>query len=350
MRKIYLLFVISAFTFHGIQAQTCSNAPSAGPCTGGNVTADFNSNSMQFTSATLTYDGTGGNWTRNPAARNTEYTLSSGTYVQNTTGGNLGFSLAGTTAGLDDVTIIIRDANTNAILFSCIQLPANFISANQVCIQYSGLTAGTSVRYEFIFDTQNGAAGDGVIVFDNFANGGSAISLPVKLDNFEAAKEGSAIKLSWQSSEEAGVSRYEIQRSADGINFQTIGTVSAANMRSYTYVDVLPSSANNFYRLRIVDLDNVYRISHIVSVKSKVSMNIEAYPNPVRDRMIVQHPKAISGTRLQLVNLSGQVLKDVQIPANAVVTPLDLTGFKSGTYYIVFRSGAENFSQRITKQ
>jgi hypothetical protein len=112
----------------------------------------------------------------------------------------------------------------------------------------------------------------------------------------------------------------------------------------------LPSSANNFYRLRIVDLDNVYRISHIVSVKSKVSMNIEAYPNPVRDRMIVQHPKAISGTRLQLVNLSGQVLRDVQVPANAVITPLDLTGFKSGTYYIVFRSGADNFSQRITKQ
>jgi len=99
-----------------------------------------------------------------------------------------------------------------------------------------------------------------------------------------------------------------------------------------------------------VDIDNTARISHIVSLKSKLSVGIEAYPNPVRDRMIVQHPKAVMGTRLQIINLTGQVLRDIQVPANAVATPLDVTGLSNGTYYIVFRSGSESFSQRITKQ
>ena len=112
----------------------------------------------------------------------------------------------------------------------------------------------------------------------------------------------------------------------------------------------MPASGNNFYRLRIVDVDNATKISHIVSLKSKLAKGIEAYPNPVRDRMVVQHPKAVSGTRLQLISLTGQVLREVQVPANAVVTPIEVTGLSNGTYYIVFRSGSESFSQRITKQ
>jgi len=196
----------------------------------------------------------------------------------------------------------------------------------------------------------NGSSGDGIVVFDNFANGGSAAPLPVKLDNFEAAKDGGGIKLTWTAATEAGVLNYEIQRSVDGINFQTIGSVKGENKRTYSYVDALPVATNNFYRLRIVDLDNTARISHVVSIKSKVTSTIEVYPNPVRNTTVVQHPKAINGSRMQVVNLTGQVLMDMQIAANTVVTPLNLTGLKSGTYYVVFRSGAETTSQRVTKQ
>jgi hypothetical protein len=349
MRKFYLLFALATTIFQGLNAQTCSNAPSAGPCTGGNVTENFNDNSSSFTSASFTYNAGGGNFTQ-AALRNNSYTLTSGIFSVSASGGNLGFSTAGTTSSLSNVVIRIRNASTNAILFTCTQVPANFISANQVCIQFSGLTPGIEVRYEIVFTTVNGSAGDGNIVFDNFANGGSAAPLPVKLDNFEAAKDGSGIKLTWISATEAGVNVYEVQRSTDGINFVTIGTVKAESRRSYSYVDALPVATNNFYRLRILDLDNTARISHVVSVKSKVTSTIEVYPNPVRNTTVVQHPKATTGSRMQVVNLNGQVLMDMQLAPNTVVTPLNLTGLKGGTYYVVYRSGAETVSQRITKQ
>jgi hypothetical protein len=361
MRKFYLLgstnvfrslvlMAIAAGSYQSLNAQTCSNAPSAGPCTGGNITENFNTNGGTFTSANFTYNAGGGNYQVNPAARNNSYTITSGTYVLSATGGNVGFSLAGSTSAITSVTIRILDASTNAILFTCTQTSANFVAANQLCVQFSGLTAGTAVKFQFVINTANGVSGDGVVVFDNFSNGGAAAALPVKLDNFEAAKDVSGIRVTWKASEEAGVARYEIQRSSDGSHFQTIGIISAESKKTYSYLDVLPSSANNFYRLKIVDLDNTARISHIVSIKSKVSAGIEAYPNPVRDRMIVQHPKAVTGTRIQVINLTGQVLRDLQVPANAVVTPVDITGLSNGTYYIVFRSGSDSFSQRITKQ
>jgi hypothetical protein len=361
MRKFYLpgnakvfrslvFMAIAAGSYQSLNAQTCTNAPSAGPCTGGNVTQNFNSNDGAFTGGSFTYNSGAGNYQVNPAVRNTAYTITSGTYVLNTTGGNVGFSVAGSAASINSVTIRILNASTNAVLFTCTQAAGSFVAANQVCVQFSGLTAGTAVKFQFIVNTANGSAGDGTVVFDNFSNGGAAAPLPVKLDNFEAAKEGSGVKLTWRAAEESGVARYEVQRSADGVNFQTIGIISAESKKTYSYLDVLPASSSNFYRLRIVDLDNTSKISHIVSIKSKVGMTIEAYPNPVRDRMIVQHPKAIAGTRLQIVNLTGQVMKDIQVPANAVVTPVEVAGLSNGTYYIVFRSGSESYSQRITKQ
>jgi hypothetical protein len=333
-----------------VMGQTCTNSPNAGPCTGGNVTENFNANSGTFTSGSFVYNAGAGNFNVNPASRNSSYTITSGVYSLNASGGVLGFSVAGSTSNITSITLRIIDASTSAVLFTCSQNSGNFISAGQVCVQFSGQTAGTAVRYQFVINTANGSSGDGIVVFDNFSNGGSAAALPVKLDNFEASKDGSSIRLSWSTLEESNVARYEIQKSLDGVKFQTTGTVLAESKRTYSYVDVQPAAANNFYRLKIVDMDGAVRISHIVSVKSKVNASIEVYPNPVRDRVVVQHPKAMNGTILQVVNLSGQVMKTLQLAANAVATPLDMTGMNNGTYYIVFRSGTESFSLRITKQ
>jgi hypothetical protein len=364
MRKFYLfgssnvkrsviLMALAAGTFHGAQAQ-CNNTPNAGPCTGGNVTANFNSSSAQFSSSEFTYDATNGYFIVN-SNQNTTNTISSGVFSYNGgTGATVGFTWSGLAdpATIQNITISIVNAGTGVPYISCTRLPNSFVAPNQACVTFGGLSigAGTPIRYVISFRTDGGAASAGTIIFDNFANGGAATPLPVKLDNFDAAKEGNGIKLTWRTDEESGVAVYQVQRSTDGVNFSTIGTVTAEGRKSYSYLDLLPSSGSNFYRLRIMDVDNSVKISHVVSLRSKVAMTIEAYPNPVRDRMVVQHPKAVSGTRLQLVSLTGQVLRDVAVPVNAVVTPMEVTGLSNGTYYVVFRSGAESFSQRITKQ
>lgn len=358
MRKFYLLgsknvkrslvlMALAVGTAQGLQAQ-CTNS-AAVTCTGGNVNQPFTGDDGDFTSATFAYNSGAGNFSVTSVNGQPTYTITSPVYVSN--GGPnalVGFSYTGT-AALNDITVSITNAAGTTTFASCTQITT--VAPNQFCATLPvSVSAGTQIRYVITFTVKNGVGNQGTIVFDNFANGSQAAPLPVKLDNFDAAKEGSGVKLTWRASDEAGVAVYQVQRSTDGVNFSTIGTVTAENKKLYSYLDVMPTSGNNFYRLRIVDVDNATKISHIVSMKSKVALAIEAYPNPVRDRMIVQHPKAISGTRLQLISLTGQVLRDIQVPANAVVTPMDVTGMSTGTYYIVFRSGSESFSQRITKQ
>lgn len=362
MRKFYLFgshnvkrsLVLMAFatsTFYGAQAQ-CTNT-TANACTGANVNQNFNAEDGGFTSSQFVYSGANGNFaiTSPVAAGGSVNTITSGIYkARGGTGTLLGFSFTGT-ASLDDVTVRITDAAGTTTYVSCTQVIGATAAANQFCATLPlNVGAGTEIRYQVSFRVKNGNGNAGTIIFDNFANGGQAIALPVKLDNFEAAKEGTGVKLSWKATEESGVAVYQVQRSTDGVNFSTIGTVQAERRAAYSFLDVMPTTGSNFYRLRIVDVDNAVKISHVVSLRSKVALTIEAYPNPVRDRMVVQHPKAVSGTRLQLVSLTGQVLRDVAVPVNAVVTPMEVTGLSNGTYYVVFRSGAESFSQRITKQ
>ena len=352
MGKVYLfLSAFFALVLTGTAtAQTCTNTPGGpGPCTGGNVTRTFNGGNGGFTSASFTYNSGSGYW-NSAGGKNASYTITSALFTMSSTGGNLGFSLAGTAATLLNVTVRVLDGTTNAILFTCTQAPANFIATNQVCVQYGGLTAGSQVRFQFVYNTINGSSGDGALVFDNFAAGTAAAAVPVKIDNLDAATAGNGIKLNWITSDELGLASYEIERSPNGANFQLIGSVKAENKKSYSFTDNFPSSGNNFYRLKMVDLDGKYKISHIVSVKGKATLGIETFPNPVNDRVIVQHPKAKASTFIQIVNLQGQLVKTVDVPVNAVVTPVDMITLKNGAYYLIFRSATETFSQRIVKQ
>lgn len=186
--------------------------------------------------------------------------------------------------------------------------------------------------------------------FDNFIFSFTGDALPVKLTSFDAVKDGAAAKLVWTTAEEEGMSNYEIQRSPDGINFSSVGTVAADNKKNYSFADLQPLSGNNFYRLRMNDKDGKYRLSHVVSIKSRISLAVKLSPNPVRSMLTVQHPKATAGSTLQVLSAEGKVVKQVMVPANAVITPVDMNGVNNGTYYITVRIGTEKYLSTVVKQ
>ena len=211
--------------------------------------------------------------------------------------------------------------------------------------QVSG-TTGTPVA---AFDAFRVATGTTTaLAWQNLSPQGAP--LPVKLDNFDAAKDGSGVKLVWNTSDELGVSNYQIERSQNGFDFTSIGTVTADKRKMYSFTDIQPAADNNFYRLKMVDLDGNFKLSHVVSIKSKASVNIILSPNPVKDKLLVQHPKATTACSIQVVNADGRVISETQIPVNAVQTAIDLSGQRSGLYHIVFKTATGLYSNTIIKQ
>ncbi len=142
-------------------------------------------------------------------------------------------------------------------------------------------------------------------------------ALPVSLAKFNATLQENTTLLTWQTTEEINASHFEIQRSADARTFETIGTVKSKGrgegMQGYSYADLLPVIAGRediqYYRLRIVDLDDTFVYSAIVSIRRNnvaESINAILYPNPAVDRVTLESIGWNDIKNLKLYNHTGQ--------------------------------------------
>ena len=175
-------------------------------------------------------------------------------------------------------------------------------------------------------------------------------SLPVTLTSFNADVDGLSTKLIWNVTEETNFANYVIEKSTDGRSFTAVGTVKATSQRTYSFTDGSTSDNTSFYRLKMVDIDGLFKYSYIVSIKSKLNANISLSPNPVKNNLMIQHPKVITEGHIQVISANGQVLRDVKLATNAVISNVDMSGFTSGLYHVVFRSGSDMFTKTVIKQ
>jgi hypothetical protein len=192
-----------------------------------------------------------------------------------------------------------------------------------------------------------GAGATSNIAWINLAPAGAP--LPVRLTSFNASAEGFSTKLVWNTAEESGITEYIVEKSTDGRNYKAIGTVKAANLKSYSFIDA-QSADNSYYRLKMVELDGTYKYSYIVSVKAKFDASLTLSPNPVKSSLMIQHPKANATSHIQIMSANGQLLRDIRLSANAVISNVDMSGLSNGLYHVVFRNGSDMFSKTVLKQ
>lgn len=162
-----------------------------------------------------------------------------------------------------------------------------------------------AVTFDFVFDN-NGLGKAYAFPFNN-----CNIPLPAKLIEFNAARSGNQSLLNWVSVNEENMTSYELQRSPDGLHFETI-QVSAARNRpenNYSYTDTRPLPGINYYRLKMNDNDNSFSYSGIrkVDYTGISAVAVSVAPNPAYGYINVQLSGMESGTyKLELINASGQ--------------------------------------------
>ncbi|AKD05713.1 hypothetical protein PKOR_13395 [Pontibacter korlensis] len=108
-----------------------------------------------------------------------------------------------------------------------------------------------------------------------------------ELVRFEGEYLNGAVQLSWETMAEAGLSHFEVERSADMELFEKLGDVEAAGNSntpiSYKFSDVAPLPEVGYYRLKIVKQDGKFTYSNIIMVESRglSAVSFKVYPNPV---------------------------------------------------------------------
>lgn len=177
--------------------------------------------------------------------------------------------------------------------------------------------------------------------------------LPVTLVNFTAVKSEKAALLSWSTTAEVNSNRFEIEHSTDAKNWEMLGNVqsngeTSNTLSKYSFTDIQPANGENLYRLKMIDNDDTYAYSRIVSVIFESETLAMAYPNPAIDKLTITTGDWNKVDKVQILNLSGSVIYESGNKAGPEINVSDLI---PGSYIlrVVNTSGIQK-TQKFVKR
>jgi uncharacterized delta-60 repeat protein len=182
--------------------------------------------------------------------------------------------------------------------------------------------------------------------------------LPVLLTKFMAQKNNDQVVLEWFTSNEENVDQFIIERSADGINYTSIGklppqALQAVNKR-YSFTDQHPLAGKDFYRLLIKDVDGKKQYSKFVLIRlDNLNSSVQVFPNPAADHLQVQIPVSVKGRMvIQVADGSGKVVRTLSFEAtgNMLATTINISGLSRGLYTLRIKGAAQQLTTSFLKQ
>lgn len=194
----------------------------------------------------------------------------------------------------------------------------------------------------------------GINSFSPFAVEESSHPLPITLLKFTAENiDNEYIKLNWSTASEINNNYFRIERSKDGITFESIGTVEGSGNSNvelyYVFYDTYPYPGTSYYRLKQVDFDAKYSYSEMVAVFIGDIDIITIYPNPA----IKYISYIVSSTRsgvfvLRVLDMEGKEVLNRQtiIEAGVTTNKISIEGLSNGTYVLQLSTYAQEKTQK----
>jgi hypothetical protein len=172
-----------------------------------------------------------------------------------------------------------------------VQINNPLVPSNTSQISNQGTVSGANFANQVTDDPDSSATSDPTITQLN------TVPLPLTLTEFKAYQKLEDVELAWKVNE-TDVYKYEVERSTDGRTFTKIGEViatGAIGLIEYTFLDANPFAGDNFYRLKIIDIDKTPKFTNIVRVSfNNTGAMLVMYPNPVREKMLNIEMKALA--------------------------------------------------------
>lgn len=175
--------------------------------------------------------------------------------------------------------------------------------------------------------------------------------LPVKLTVFSGDKLGKSNLLKWTSVGEKNLINYEVERSSDGKNFESIGLVKATNSSAntnYSFVDEnLGSSSVNYYRLKINENKGVNSYSNIISISNDALQNVmvEVYPNPAQNNISIKLEENNTFESAVIFDINGKPVLNTKTAQS-----IDVSALLPGVYTIQVNAGLSEQKVKFIKQ
>ncbi len=154
--------------------------------------------------------------------------------------------------------------------------------------------------------------------------------------------EKEQVELNWTTVSEKNNSHFEIQRSKDGLNFETLmsvkGSGNSTSTIRYSCIDENPGSGLNYYRLKQVDTDGAYDLSRAISIEVDA---LKIGPNPTTNVIKVDSKGLVE---VQLYSLTGVLLKKSQ------TNEMHLEELPAGSYLLKIITTYSSSLRKVVKR
>ncbi|WP_199118075.1 GEVED domain-containing protein [Pedobacter sp. ASV28] len=179
-------------------------------------------------------------------------------------------------------------------------------------------------------------------------------TLPVSLTAFTVKAIGNNALLQWQTASEHNNAKFIIYRSNGNGKTVQIGEQSGAGTsggpNNYSLYDRSPVNGVNYYQLLQVDHDGSIAELGLKSLSFNLSLlEVKAYPNPTAKQLSINFA-AGRFSMLQMRDLSGKVLQQLNIYETESSKDMDLGKYPSGIYLLSVEGKGHYQSIKVVKR
>lgn len=166
-------------------------------------------------------------------------------------------------------------------------------------------------------------------------------TLPVHFISFTAKDLDNTVRVTWEDGYEDQLDHYEIQRSSNGNDFVTIGSVPATGASKYSWDDNTAENKTVYYRVKGVSIDGSADYTAILPVRRKsTGLSLQIAPNPATDGNINVFINSVPNGKynLKVINASGAIVQSKSITisdqGNTVISWSLGAQVSKGFYYV----------------
>ncbi len=169
------------------------------------------------------------------------------------------------------------------------------------------------------------------------------VILPVTLDYFKGECHDGNVELQWGTQAETGLDRFELEQSADGQKWSSVGVVlvpaDGADAHQYAFALPVPQTPLNNYRLKMIDHNGESQYSGLANLKpcGETDAEPKIYPT-ITDGVlhVAFEGHADELLHLEVRNVLGQEVSRIALLLGERST-FSIASLQSGLYWISFR-------------